>query len=160
MEIFAPYQELNSYVKDRFGKPVSVSCSNDNDIRVTYTQRILIKDVNINVDLHVQEVKDDSITLTYKGAMGLDMLISGALSFFKSYFPELSAGIHPEENRTIRINLSEIEKAKVAVENIALKYICAEPHALKIGFDMKIPQPAVAEAPSAPDTATPPAEAK
>lgn len=140
MEIIAPFQELNSYVQSRFGKPVALSCVNDQEVRVTYTQRILIKDININVDLHIDEVKEDAVVLTYKGAMGLDMIISGALGFFKNYFPELSAGIHPGENRSILINFSEIEKAKVAVENIALKYVNVCEEGMKIGFALKVPK--------------------
>lgn len=140
MELFATFQELNTYVQGRFDKPVSLSCVNEGDIRVTYTQRVVIKDVKINVDLHIDEVREDSVELTYSGGMGLDMLISGVLGYFKSHFAELSAGIQPEENHKIRINLSEIEKAKAAVENIALKYIKAEEQGLKIGFSLKIPQ--------------------
>lgn len=87
MEISAPFQELNSYIKGRFDKPVTLSCVNEKEIRMTYTQNILIRNININVDLHIDEVTDDSIVLTYDGAMGLDMLISGALSFQKITSP-------------------------------------------------------------------------
>lgn len=139
MEISAPFQELNSYLKGRFGKPVTLSCVNEKEIRVTYTQNILIRNININVDLHIDEVTDDSIVLTYDGAMGLDMLIGGALTFIKNFLPDLSKGIHPSANHSIRINLSEIEKAKVAVENIALRHITVGTTGLKIGFALKIP---------------------
>lgn len=140
MEILAPFQELNTYVKARFGSPVTLSCLGEKEIRVTYTQRILIKDVNINVDLHIDKVADDTIELTYKGALGLDMLIGSALGFFKKYFPALSRGLHPADNHRILIKLSEIEKAKEAVENIALTYINVENTGLRIGFSLKIPQ--------------------
>lgn len=137
MELFMPFEELNSYIKDRFGQPVTLSCINKKTLRVTYTQRILIKDVNINIEITIDEVKDASVELTYDGALGLDMLIGGALTFFKNVMPELSQGIHPGSNHKILINLAEIEKAKVAVENIALRYISVEPSGLKIGFDLK-----------------------
>ena len=58
MEIKATYQELNSYIQARFGKPVSLSYAGEQEIRVTYTQRILIKDINISVNIHIDEVID------------------------------------------------------------------------------------------------------
>ena len=104
---------------------------------MTYTKRILIKDVNINVNIRIDEVKSDAVTLTYDGPFGLDTIISGVLSFFKSQFPELSAGIHPEEEHRIRVNLAEIEKAKPAMENIALRAITPCEDGIRIEFGLK-----------------------
>ena len=140
MELFMPFEELNSYVKERFGQRVALSCVNKRVLRVTYIQRIIIKDVNINIEITIDEVKDAAVEVTYDGALGLDMLIGGALTFFKNAMPELSQGIHPGSNHKIMINLAEIEKAKPVVENIALRYISVEPNGLKIGFDFKIPK--------------------
>ena len=90
--------------------------------------------------MHIDEVRGDTILITYDGAFGLDMIISGVLSFFKSQFPELSAGIHPEEGHRIRINLSEIEKAKAAVENIELRDIRPREEYICIEFGLKVPK--------------------
>ncbi|MDE6553001.1 MAG: hypothetical protein K2K98_08605 [Muribaculaceae bacterium] len=140
MEIKATYRELNSYMQARFGKPVSLSFAGEKEMRVTYTQRVLIKDINVSVNIHIDEVRADTILITYDGAFGLDMIISGVLSFFKSQFPELSAGIHPEEGHRIRINLSEIEKAKAAVENIELRDIRPREEYICIEFGLKVPK--------------------
>ena len=140
MEIKATYQELNSYMQARFGKPVSLSFAGEKEMRVIYTQRVLIKDINVSVNIHIEEVRADTIQITYDGAFGLDMIISGVLSFFKSQFPELSAGIHPEEGHRIRINLSEIEKAKAVVENIELRDIRPREEYVCIEFGLKVPK--------------------
>ena len=137
MELKATYEELGSYIKARFGQPVSLSLAERGDLRVTYTKRILIKDVSININIHIDDVKADAVTLTYDGPFGLDTVISGVLSFFMGQFPELSAGIHPEEGHRIRINLAEIEKAKPAVENIALRAITPCEDGIRIEFGLK-----------------------
>ena len=139
MEIKASYKELSSYVQARFKQPVSFSFAEEGALRVTYTKRILIKDVNVSVNIRFDEVKGESVLLSYDGAFGLDTIISGVLSFFKSQFPELSAGIHPEEGHRIRINLSEIEKAKAVAENIELRDIKATDDGLRIEFGLKVP---------------------
>lgn len=140
MDINATYQELNSYIQARFGKPVTISFAGEREIRVTYTQRVLIKDINISVNIHINDVKADSLLLTYDGSFGLDKIISGVLSFFKSQFRDLSAGIHPEEGHRIRINLSEIEKAKPVVENIELRDIRPREDHLRIELGLKVPK--------------------
>lgn len=137
MEIFASYIELNAYVGEKFHQPITVYFKSEKEVKVTYTKRILIKDVNINVNIRIDEVKVDAVTLTYDGPFGLDTIISGVLSFFKSQFPELSAGIHPEEEHRIRVNLAEIEKAKPAVENIALRAITPCEDGIRIEFGLK-----------------------
>ena len=137
MEIFASYIELNAYVGEKFHKTITVYFKSEKEVKVTYTKRILIKDVNINVNIRIDEVKVDAVTLTYDGPFGLDTIISGVLSFFKSQFPELSAGIHPEEEHRIRVNLAEIEKAKPAVENIALRAITPCEDGIRIEFGLK-----------------------
>ncbi len=137
MEIKATYPELNVYVAKRFKQPIWISYVGEKEIKVTYTKRILIKDLKINVNLRFDEVKEDSVTVTYDGAFGLDMIISGALSFFKSQFPELSAGILPEDHHRIRINLNEIEKAKPLVQNVTLHDITATEEGLRILFSLK-----------------------
>ena len=139
MELNASYDELTSYIKERFGQAVTFSCPEDGLLRVTYTKWILIKDVNISIAIRFEEVNPDSVLLAYDGALGLDMIISGALSFLTAHYPELSAGLHPQDNHRILINLAEIEKARPAVENIALTDIIPAIDSIKIEFALKTP---------------------
>lgn len=137
MEIYAPYNEVNEYVASRFRQPITLSYMSHNELKVSYTKRVLIN-VNVNIVIKIEEVRSDSILLSYKGAiLGLDSIISGALSFITGKFPELSAGIYPEEDHRIRVNLSEIEKAKTFVENIELRDIRAFEDGLRIYFGLK-----------------------
>lgn len=140
MEVTATYEELGSYIQARFGQKVSLSFAEGGDLRVTYTKRILIKDVNISLNIHFDDVMSDFVLLTYDGAFGLDTIISGVLSFFKSQLPELAAGIHPQDGHRIRINLSEIEKARPVVENIELRAIKPCEDCLRIEFGLKVPE--------------------
>lgn len=135
--IIAPYRELNAYIAKRFNQPISLSYGNENEIKVTYTKRIVFN-MSVNIRIVIEEVKDDSVLLSYDVAFGLDSIISGALSFIKRQFPELSEGIHPEDGHRIRINLPEIENAKPLVENIALRSITPCENSLNIEFGLKV----------------------
>lgn len=138
MEIRAPYKELNAYVAERFHQPISLAFGSEKEVKVSYTKRILFKDMSVNICIGIEEVKSDSVLLSYDVAFGLDSLISGALSFIKGQFPELSAGIHPEDGHRIRVNLSEIEKAKPVVENIELRAITPCEDGIRIEFGLKV----------------------
>ncbi|MDE6291077.1 MAG: DUF1232 domain-containing protein, partial [Muribaculaceae bacterium] len=136
MVIIAPYRELNDYIAKRFNQPITLAYGNDNEVKVTYTKRIVFN-MSVNIRIMIEEVKADSILLSYDVAFGLDSIISGALSFIKATFPELSSGIHPEDGHRIRINLSEIEQARAMVNNIELKAILPCEDALRIEFRLK-----------------------
>ncbi len=137
MEVFAPYQELNEYVVAKFNQPISLSYVSEHEVKVSYTKHVLFKDRSIGIDITIEQVTADSILVSYSVGLGIDTLVGGVLSFLTDKFPELSAGIHPEEGHRIRVNLSEIEKAKALVENIALRYIKADERGLRIGFGLK-----------------------
>ena len=137
MEITAPYKELNAYVAEKFHQPISLAFGSEKEVKVSYTKRVLFKDMSVNIRIGIEEVKADSVLLSYDVAFGVDSLISGALKFITEKFPALSAGIHPEEGHRIRINLSEIEKAKPVVENIVLRAITPTEDAIRIEFGLK-----------------------
>ncbi len=137
MEIFAPFQEVNEYVEAKFHQPISLSYVSENEVKVSYTKHFLFKDRSASIGITIEEVTADSIVISYSVGYGFDSIVSGALTFLTGKFSELSAGIHPEEGHIIRVNLSEIEKAKALVENISLRYIRADESGLRVGVGLK-----------------------
>ncbi len=140
MQLTATFEEISAYVKERFGQQIALSRGERGELRLSYVKRVLIKDVSVGIGLTFDEVKADSLTISYNGGMAIDMIVGGALSFFTNQFSELAAGIHPQDNHKILINLAEMEKAKPVVENIALTSIQIAPNALIIDFTLKVPQ--------------------
>lgn len=137
MVIYVSFDEMHDYISAHYKKDLSVSKVSEKEFCLTFTQRIIIKDVRINVNIHIDEVKSESLALTYSGGMALDMIISRALSFLTNKLPELSQGITTGENRQIRINLFQIEKAKPIVQNLSLKDLQVEDKALKLTVSLK-----------------------
>ncbi len=137
MVVYISFEEMQGYVAKHYKREIAFSQVSEKELCVTVTQRIIIKDVHIDVKIHIDEVKSESLAVTYKGGMALDMIISGALHFLKGKLPELSQGITTEENHRIRINLAEIEKAKAVVQNIALRDIEVEEKGLKVTVALK-----------------------
>lgn len=138
MEVFATYEELNAYIALKVKKPLTLGIAEGGDLKVCYTQRVLIKDVTVPVRLHFEKVTADSVVVEYKGALGIDSIISGALSFIMKRLPEYSGGIIPEEGHRIRVDLTKIKKAKTVVENIALRAIIPTDDGIRVHFALKV----------------------
>lgn len=131
------FAELHKYISEHYRKDFSFIHVSEKEFTVTFTQHVLIKDVHISVNVHIDEVKPAEVIITYKGGMALDMIISGILSLLKDKLAELAKGITTEENHRIRINLAEIEKAKTLIANLALQDILVESDSLKIRAALK-----------------------
>ena len=137
MTLSISFAELHKYISDHYKKDFSFSYVSEKEFTVTFTQRVLIKDVHLSVNIHIDEVKPSEVVITYKGGMALDMIISGALSLLKDKLAELAQGITTEENHHIRINLAKMEKAKAIVKNLSLEDILLEPESLKVKAALK-----------------------
>lgn len=137
MTLSAPYRQLNEYIAAKTKQPISISFVNEKEIKVSYTRKILFKEINIGINIKVEKVNPSGIVLSYQAPAGLDMVITGAISFLNSKLPELAPGIHLEGNRNIRINLEEIEKAEPIIENISLQDITFSDSTAAIEFSLK-----------------------
>lgn len=137
MELIATYNELNAYIAQKLQKPVTVGFAEGGDLKVSYRQRVLIKDITIPVKLHFVEVKDSTLLIEYKGSRGIDMVIKGALSFIMLKMPELEAAIMLKEGHRILVDLAKIKKVKPVVANFALLSINPEPTCLRVRFALK-----------------------
>lgn len=137
MTITLPYRQLNKYIAAKTKQPITLSFVNDKEIKVSYTKKVLITTVNIDINIKIENVNPSEIVLSYQAPVGLDMVISGAISFLTSKLPELASGIHMTDGHRIHVILDKIEKAKPIVENISLQDITFNDSAAAIEFSLK-----------------------
>lgn len=137
MLVYISFEEIRGYITEHYKKKFSFSRVSEKELCVTFIQRVLIKHVHIDVKLHIDEVKSDTVVLTYKGGMDLDMIISKALDVLMGKMPELSKGVVVEDKHRIRINLSKIEKAKAVMKTISLRDIEVKEKGLSVSMALK-----------------------
>lgn len=137
MIISISFEELHNYLATHYNADLTFSKVSERELSVTFTRKVLIKDVRISVNIHIDEVDSDSIALTYKGGMALDMIISGALNLLESKMPELSRGLTFDDSHGVRINLSEIEKTKTLVDKVALRDLIVDESNLTLLLALK-----------------------
>ncbi|MBD5367720.1 MAG: hypothetical protein HDR83_00440 [Bacteroides sp.] len=137
MKLNFSFAEVGEYVKEHYGKSVVLSRVGDKELCVTYQQKIVIKTFNVSVNIAIEDVRPDGVTIKYDGGLGVDTLISGALMVFKSAFSELSAMVIPEDGHRIRVELSEVKQAQKALEMLALKDVWVTGEGVSIEASLK-----------------------
>lgn len=123
MTINISFAELSDYINSHFGKRLNFRQVSMNVLCVSYAQKILFKTLQIPVNIGIEEVRADTVTVTYSGGLGIDMIIAGVMAFIKAKMPELSEMIVSEEGHRIRLELSRISQTRTLVEALTLSSI-------------------------------------
>lgn len=132
MVVFLSFEEIRKYVAKHYGQRIMLSRVNEKELCAEYVRHVLIKDVKLRVNIHIDDVRRESVIITYKGGVIVKALISKALDMLMSRMPELKKGITIGANQKIRVNPAEIEKAKSVVKNIMLQDIGVEERGVKL----------------------------
>lgn len=137
MKISISFAELGDYIKRHYDKQMTFSQVSDKELCVSYLQNLFFKTIQVPVSLKVEDVKADSVSITYNGGFGIDMIIAGTLSFLKAKVPELANAIISEEGHCIRIELSKLPQTAKLVETIALNEISFTENGLIVSASLK-----------------------
>lgn len=123
MKTSISFAELSDYIKKHYDKQLTFSKVTDKEVRASYTQNIFFHSVQIPLNIKIEDVRADSVTITYNGGFGIDMIIAGTLSFLKVKVPELANALVSEEGHRIRIELSQLPQTATIVEVLTFKEI-------------------------------------
>lgn len=137
MELKLNYGEIAKYVKDHFNQEVALSRVNDRTVNVTVSKKVIVT-ITVNVRLQVIEMADTRIIIGYDAAMmGVDSIISGAISVLMGRYPELSQGVTLLPDHKISVDLSKIEKAKPLTDNLSLESLLFSEEHLTLKASLK-----------------------
>ena len=123
MKIQLTFDELRKYVKEHFGQDLGMEQLSDRELCITYEKKVLMGTVKVPVNLQIDEVGEDSLLLSYKGKLGVDLLISGVLAVLKKLNPELSEALIPMDGHKVKLELSNLKSAEAMVTALALENI-------------------------------------
>ncbi len=137
MKINISFAELSEFIKAKTGQTTTFSQGQENVICVGYEQNMFISTITIPVDVTIMSVEAERVRVMYNGGIGIDLIITGLLSFMKNAVPDLFKGISVEEKHCIGIDLSKIPQTKDAVEHVALQNIRILSDSIEITAAMK-----------------------
>lgn len=137
--LYIPFQQITLYSKLNHNINIDFTQISDNELRLTWIQQNIIKDIRLGIQLKIVEVRPDSMIIAYDGGLA-KMIISPALSYLGNRIPEIKQGINKEEGNRIKVDLANIEKMKPLLKKIKLKNIIIEKDGIKLLADFRIPK--------------------
>ena len=123
MNITITFAELSGLIKKNYDKSIELSRVSSKEICVAYDQRIIFRTVKVPVNVTIDKVDTDAVTVIYNGGFGIDMIIAGVLSFMKAKVPELNDILVAGEGHRLRIELSNLQQTAKLIEAVRLEDI-------------------------------------
>lgn len=126
MKLSITYAELQEYVASHYHKNVNFGYVNESTVSVSVPIKVLEFTKQISINLIVKKIEGTDLFLSYEGKMGIEMLVTPAVSFAKKLVPEKSDWIEVLADNVIRLRLGDIDKLQKALEKVELKNISFE----------------------------------
>lgn len=123
MEVKINYTELQDYILSKFGKKVEVSYANFSTITVSTRVSVLGFSKNIGIDLAIEKIENSVLYVSYGGKMGIELLVSPAISFLKHLVPERAGFVEETAGHKLAINLAMLDELKNVLDKVELREI-------------------------------------
>ncbi len=131
MKLSIEFSEISRYVEKRYNQNLTLRRVDDNTVSVTVKIAVISKSLN----LCIEEVTADSVTLRYNAGFGVDSIISLLLSFFAT--PQTEKVVKKEEGHRIRVELTGLNNSEKALEYLALEDIRVKEDGLSVIAQLK-----------------------
>ena len=136
MRLSVTYAELQEYVASHYHKKVELGYVNESTVSVSVPIKVLGFTKQISIKFIVKKIEGTDLFLSYEGKMGIEMLVTPAVSFAKKLVPEKSDWIEVLADNVIRLRLGDIDKLQKAFEKVELKNISFEQEKAFIGIGL------------------------
>ena len=123
MEVRIKYTEIQEFIKKNFQKEVGLAYVDPSTVSVSTKIKVFAFVKNVGVDLKVEKLEGSKLPLVYSGKLGIELLISPAISFLKKLVPEKTNLISQGTGNKVFVNLAEIDKLKAVLDKVELQSI-------------------------------------
>lgn len=123
MEIKINYTELQDYILSKFGKKVELSYANFSTVTVSTKVSVLGFSKTVGIDLAFEKIEDTVLYVSYGGALGIELLVSPAISFLKHLVPEQAGFVEESAGHKLAIKLAMLDELKNVLDKVELREI-------------------------------------
>ena len=127
MKLSITYAELQNYVASHFHKTVNLGYVDGATVSVSIPIKVLGFTKSVSINLIVKKIEGTDLFLSYGGKMGIDMLVSPAISYAKKLVPEKAGWVEQMPGNIVKLRLGDIDKLQKVFEKVELKAICFTP---------------------------------
>ncbi len=133
MKLSITYKEIENKVKDLAKVSLSLSKVNENTLNVKYSSGMMFLP-NIEISLIITAIYSNKIELTYSCKPLMEIAVEKLLPKLISNLPK---GVIEIENKTIKVDLEEIEQAKKVLKFISLSDILINDEIIEVFAEVK-----------------------
>lgn len=137
MEVRIEYTEIQEFIKKNFQKEVRLAYVDPSTVSVSTRIQVFAFARNVGVDLKVEKLEGSILHLVYSGKLGIELLISPAISFLKRLVPEKTNLISQGTGNRVFVNLAEIDQLKAVLDKVELKSISFDETHIIVEADLK-----------------------
>lgn len=137
MEVRIKYTEIEGFIKQNFHKEVGLAYVDPSTVSVSTRIQVFAFARNVGVDLKVEKLEGSILHLVYSGKLGIELLISPAISFLKRLVPEKTNLISQGTGNRVFVNLAEIDQLKEVLDKVELKSISFDENHIIVEADLK-----------------------
>ena len=116
MKLQIPFKELEAFLMKKYDQQVKLGFVDEKTISVT--KKVVIKDATINIT--VDQVAGNDISLSYQAGFGIEWIIKGALMWFKESIKDFVEEL--DENKLL-IHLDKIDQISSMLDKIEISDI-------------------------------------
>ena len=123
MKLAITYAELQDYVASHFHKTVNLGYVDETTVSVSLPIKVFGFTKSVSINLIVKKIEGTDLFLSYDGKMGIDMLVSPAISYAKKLVPEKADWVEQMSGNIVKLRLGDIDKVQKVFEKVELKAI-------------------------------------
>ena len=123
MEVRIKYTEIQEFILNNFHKEVVLTYVDPSTVSVSTKIKVFAFVKNVGIDLKVEKLEGSKLPLVYSDKLGIELLISPAISFLKRLVPEKTNLISQGTGNKVFVNLAEIDKLKAVLDKVELQSI-------------------------------------
>ena len=126
MKLSITYAELQDYVASHFHKTVNLGYVEGATVSVSIPIKVLGFTKSVSINITVKKIEGTDLFLSYGGKMGIDMLVSPAISYAKKLVPQKAGWVEQMPGNILKLRLGDIDQMKKVFEKLKLNNIFFE----------------------------------
>ena len=129
MRLQLSFKELEAFLMKKYDQQVKLGFVDEKTMSVT--KKVVIKDATINIS--VDQVAGNGISLSYQAGFGIEWIIKGALMWFKETIKDF---VEEQEENKLLIHLDKIEQIQGMLAKIEILDITFDEVNANVAFEV------------------------
>lgn len=126
MKLTITYAELQDYVASHFHKTVNLGYVDGATVSVLVPIKVFGFTKSVSINIIVKKIEGTDLFLSYDGKMGIDLLVSPAISYAKKLVPGKADWVELMPGNILKLRLGDIGQMKKVFEKLKLNNIFFE----------------------------------